>query len=151
VTTTYSRGPIHRFAIYGIGGFTYSTHRNLPVVLDRDNLNDLDFNDFNDGDFDRDGERLAFIRGDSLVFFNSANRDLFIANRSNVFLIGDDSWHGRGGWNAGGGVSMFWGATELFLEARVLGFKPREVLGVRPNQARQVPVVFGLNWYGSRM
>jgi len=149
--TTYSRGPLHRFAIYGIGGFTYTTHRNLPIVLDREDINDLDFNDFNDVDFSRDGERLAIINADTLVFFNATNRDLFIAQRSNVFLFGDDNWHGRGGWNAGGGVSMFWGSTELFVEARVMGFKPRSVLNIRPGQARQVPVVFGLNWYTSRM
>ncbi|HEY9229993.1 MAG TPA: hypothetical protein VIP11_25300 [Gemmatimonadaceae bacterium] len=140
---TYSRGPILRFGIYGIGGFTYTTYKNLPVRVDNVDINNLD--------------NLTFINGDSVVVVTPANRDLFInngvfVNGNNVafFVPGDDSWHSRGGWNAGGGLSMFYKHTELFVEARVMGFKPRHDINgvnIHASQARQVPVVLGLNWY----
>jgi hypothetical protein len=141
VTTTYSRGPFHRFALYGIGGFTYTNYRNLPLIVD--DLNDLDINDIND--FDEFDDNLAFINNNNeLILLNATNRDVFLARRTNFFIPGDDNWHGKGGWNAGGGLSMFWGRSELFVEARVMGFNPS---GSRVGMARQVPVVLGLNWY----
>jgi hypothetical protein len=36
-----------------------------------------------------------------------------------------------------------WNNNELFVESRVLGFSPHD-----SPQARQIPVVFGFNWYG---
>ncbi|HXT18725.1 MAG TPA: hypothetical protein VN706_24080 [Gemmatimonadaceae bacterium] len=62
----------------------------------------------------------------------------------NVFIVqnGIDSWTGRNGWDAGGGLSLMWGRSEVFLEARVLGFDPTNA-----KHAYQVPVVFGFNWY----
>jgi hypothetical protein len=47
------------------------------------------------------------------------------------------------GWNAGGGMSWHWGATELFTEARMIGFS------AAPNTdlAKHIPIVLGFNWY----
>lgn len=123
---TYTRGPQLRFALYGIGGFTYTTYRNLPIRVDNADLNNI-----------------SLINGDSVVLITPANRTQFINGQDVAFFIpGDDSWHSKGGWNAGGGVSMFWRHAELFVEARVMGFNPSN-----SSMARQVPVVLGLNWY----
>jgi hypothetical protein len=53
-----------------------------------------------------------------------------------------DSWQNQNGWNAGGGASLMWGRTELFVESRVLAFTPNNA-----PMARQVPFMLGLNWY----
>lgn len=59
-----------------------------------------------------------------------------------VFVPGTSDWHGHSGWNAGGGASLLWGRSELFVESRVLAFNPSNA-----PMARQIPVVFGMNWY----
>jgi hypothetical protein len=129
--STYTRGPFHRFAIYAVGGFTETTFRNLPLRIHApDSL--LVGN-------------LAVINGNQVVVIDETNADQFFNNTDNrvaFFRPGEDSWHSRGGWNAGGGVSMLWGHSELFVEARVMSFKPTDA----PN-ARMVPVVLGFNWY----
>ena len=95
-------GAQHRFALYGIGGYTYTMYKNLPMRVDSP-----------------DG-----------------NEDV------GVFIPGNDSWHNNSGWNAGGGASMLFGHSELFVESRVLAFNPTNA-----PMARQIPVVFGMNWY----
>ena len=70
---------------------------------------------------------VAVINGNTVTVIDRNNP--LITNNTNLnnvafFVPGEDNWHSRGGWNAGGGVSMLWGHSELFLEARVLGFKP---------------------------
>jgi hypothetical protein len=57
-------------------------------------------------------------------------------------LVGDTDWQKHWGWNAGGGVSLGWRRTELFLESRVIAWDT----DVTP-QARQIPFVLGINWY----
>jgi hypothetical protein len=59
-----------------------------------------------------------------------------------IFALGDSSWTGRNGWDAGGGLSLAFGKSEIFVESRVLGF----TMNSSP-QARQIPIVFGFNWY----
>jgi len=140
---TYTRGPFHRFAIYGIGGFTYTTYHNLPHRVG------------NPGAFDS----VTVINGNTVTVIDR-NNPLINGNTNlnNIafFVPGEDNWHSRGGWNVGGGLSMLWGHSELFLEARVMGFKPNEhdFNGFNNNldtghsiTARQVPVVLGFNWY----
>ena len=51
-----------------------------------------------------------------------------------VFTGPVDSWQNQNGWNAGGGASLMWGRTELFVESRVLAFTPENA-----PMARQVP------------
>jgi len=63
-------------------------------------------------------------------------------NAPSVFVLGDDSWTGRNGWDAGGGLSLLFGRSEVFVESRVLGFS----MSSSPS-ARQIPIVFGFNWY----
>jgi len=69
------------------------------------------------------------------------NTDVNINNAS-LFRLGEDSWTGRNGWDVGGGLSLMWGRSEVFVESRVLGFSPSN-----SPSARQIPVVFGFNWY----
>jgi hypothetical protein len=59
-----------------------------------------------------------------------------------IFTGPDPSWQNQNGWNAGGGASLMWGHTELFIESRVLAFTPDNA-----PMARQMPFLFGLNWY----
>jgi len=59
-----------------------------------------------------------------------------------LFAPAVDSWSNQNGWNAGGGASLMWGHTELFVESRVLAFTPDNA-----PMARQVPYLFGMNWY----
>lgn len=63
-------------------------------------------------------------------------------NTPTVFLAGDPSWIGRSGWDAGGGLSLTWGHSEVFVESRAIGFSPPDSKG-----ARQIPIVLGFNWY----
>jgi len=82
-----------------------------------------------------------------------------------LFVAGQDSWTGRNGWDAGGGLSLMWGRSEIFVESRVLGFSAKQdftrVVGINganvdvatvqnfstSSHARQIPLVFGFNWY----
>jgi hypothetical protein len=91
------------FTLYGIGGGTYSTYRNLPMRL-------------NPG-----------VAGGIPPI--------------NV-RVGDTDWLGNFGWNAGGGASIGWRRVEAFVEARVIGFTADNA-----PMSRQMPFMFGLNWY----
>lgn len=56
--------------------------------------------------------------------------------------VGDTKWQNKLGWNAGGGASIGWGRSEVFVEARVIAFTPDNA-----PMARQMPFVLGFNWY----
>ncbi|HEX8944678.1 MAG TPA: hypothetical protein VF785_16180 [Gemmatimonadaceae bacterium] len=96
---THTFGTTHRFGIYGIGGYTYTMFKNLPMRIDS-------------------------------------------PPGTAVFSRGSGSWDHQNGWNAGGGLSLGWGRTELFIESRVLAFDPSNA-----PQSRQIPFMFGMNWY----
>jgi hypothetical protein len=52
-------------------------------------------------------------------------------------------WQHAWGWNAGGGASLLVRSVEIFAESRAIMFTPGDA-----RQARLVPVVLGINWYG---
>ena len=52
------------------------------------------------------------------------------------------SWQHAWGWNAGGGGSVMFGRTEIFVEGRVVAFNTTNA-----PQARQFPIVLGFNIY----
>lgn len=54
----------------------------------------------------------------------------------------DGQWHDKFGWNYGGGLAFGWGKHEVFLESRVISFKPENA-----RMGHQFPIVLGLNWY----
>jgi len=58
------------------------------------------------------------------------------------FMPGTNSWTHENGWNAGGGASLAFGRTEVFVEARNIQFNN----DIAPT-ARQIPIVLGVNWY----
>ena len=62
----------------------------------------------------------------------------------NLFIVQNaiDSWTGKNGWDAGGGLSLMWNRNELFVESRVMGFTPTD-----GRHAYQAPFVVGFNWY----
>jgi hypothetical protein len=98
---THMFGATHRFGLYGIGGYTHTMYKNLPMRVDN------------------------------------------IADPSTpLFTPGTGEWTHFNGWNAGGGASLGWGRTEIFIESRVLAFKPENA-----PQSRQIPFVLGLNFY----
>jgi len=94
-------GVTHRFGIYGVGGYTFTQYKNLPMRV---------------GPTDN--------------------------NPNLQFVAGQPNWQHQNGWNAGGGASLGWGRTELFLESRVLAFNPSNA-----PQSRQIPIMFGINFY----
>jgi opacity protein-like surface antigen len=57
--------------------------------------------------------------------------------------LGDYDWENKWGWNAGGGLSVALGRTEIFAESRVIQW-------TRDNtpSLRQVPIILGVNWFG---
>lgn len=100
---THTFGATHRFSLYGIGGYTHTWFKNLPMRVDG------------------------------------------TTNTPVLFVPGTGNWTNENGWNAGGGASLMWGRSELFVETRVLAFTPDNA-----PQSRQMPFMFGMNWYGSR-
>jgi hypothetical protein len=56
--------------------------------------------------------------------------------------VSSGDWSDKWGWNAGGGLSVHWGRTEVFVESRLISFKPANTPA-----GRQVPFVLGFNWY----
>ena len=127
---TYTRGPFHRFAIYGIGGFTYTTYHNLPHRVDSPLR-------LRSASRSSTATQVTVIDRNNPLIVNNTN-----LNNVAFFVPGDDNWHSHGGWNAGGGVSMLWGHSELFLEARVMGFDPGHSIIGTPGSGR-----LGFNWY----
>ncbi|HEV8448231.1 MAG TPA: hypothetical protein VGQ44_15480, partial [Gemmatimonadaceae bacterium] len=61
----------------------------------------------------------------------------------------DSGWHTDWGWNAGGGLAWRFANKELFVESRVMGFTRRnsDFPNISWSAARQVPIVFGMNFY----
>jgi len=106
---THLFGATHRFALYGLGGYTHTMFKNLPM---RTSENET-------------GTTCGDLRIDGLCY-----------------VRGNGSWTHENGWNAGGGASLGWGRTELFLESRVLSFNTTSF-----PQSRQIPFVLGINWY----
>ena len=53
----------------------------------------------------------------------------------------DDDWHGGWGWQAGGGLELGWGITNLFVESRYSRFSGEN------SKISHVPLVIGLSWY----
>jgi len=98
---THLLGLTPRFNLYGIGGGSYISYKNLPI-------------------------RITAAGG---------------VGPANV-APGVDSWQEHWGWNAGGGASLAFGRTELFVETRVIAW----TTDVSP-QARQMPFILGVNIY----
>jgi len=88
-----------RFNLYGIGGGSYISYKNLPI-------------------------RITAAGG---------------VGPANV-APGTNDWQSHWGWNAGGGASLAFGRTELFVETRVIAW----TTDVSP-QARQMPFMLGVN------
>jgi hypothetical protein len=53
----------------------------------------------------------------------------------------DNAWHSGWGWNAGGGLELGWGITNLFVESRYSRFSGEF------SKISHVPLVIGLSWY----
>ena len=71
-------------------------------------------------------------------------------NGTNAALAGFDSgWHDDWGWNAGGGLAWHMGRHEVFIESRLIQFNrgASSVNGVDFETARQIPIMFGVNFF----
>jgi hypothetical protein len=128
---TRMMGGFGRFALYGIGGFSVVQYKNLPMRIDNPVNSDVPL--FVVGNCDQSANvntPIQTVNGNQLVSSSLTNGDTC------------SGWHSHGGWNAGGGASLTWSRTELFIESRVIGF-------TRSNtpMARQIPTVFGINVY----
>ncbi len=82
------------------------------------------------------------IGGYTHTSFKNVGMRVNSPNNVLTFAAPDPSWQNQNGWNAGGGASLMWGRTELFVESRVLAFTPDNA-----PMARQMPFMVGLNWY----
>ncbi len=152
-------GRTPRLNAYGIGGWTYTWNKDVPFRLNTNNLNSLIITGVNG---------VTAVNGVTVV--NGVTTINGVAVGNGDLFLSDNSWHGRSGWDAGGGLSLLWGRSEVFVESRVMGFKPRNctngnnvvLTGANGNvvnvsnlnfcfgsarQARQVPLVFGYNFY----
>ena len=120
------------FQPYLIGGGGFATYDNLPM-------------EFSDGSFLI--VRNGLVQTTNGIIINGVTVDNF-----------DTGWHTNWGWNAGGGLAWRFGHQELFVESRVLGFDASrnhffnnvDITGLDlPSfrSARQVPLIFGMNWY----
>jgi hypothetical protein len=125
-------GRTPKLAAYAIGGWTYTWYQHLPFELNTDNVAVVNPNTGN-------------------VFIVNDNNNI-----NNVFTTGaDGSWHGQSGWDVGGGLSLSWRNSELFVESRVMGFRPHidsNILGLNNGNinglyAHQVPFIVGYNIY----
>ncbi len=96
-----------RFSLYGLGGGSYVTYKNLPMVVN--------------------------------AGFTTPTGGTTL---SNGVLVGDTPWQHKFGWNAGGGMSIAWNRTELFVESRLIQFNADNA-----PSARQIPIMLGINWY----
>jgi hypothetical protein len=60
----------------------------------------------------------------------------------------DNSYHNDWGWNAGGGLGVHFGKKEVFVESRLIQFnRGTNDNNVNVKTARQIPIVFGVNFY----
>jgi hypothetical protein len=60
----------------------------------------------------------------------------------------DNDWHDDFGWNVGGGLSWHMARHEVFVESRLITFNRGTANnGVSYKAARQVPIVFGVNFF----
>jgi len=129
---THMMGAFGRFALYGIGGFSVVQYKNLPMRINNPVNSDVPL--FAVGNCDQisniTATQIQTINGNQVVVTNLNNGGSC------------DGWHSHGGWNAGGGASLTFGRTELFLETRVIGFERSSA-----PMARQIPTVFGINVY----
>jgi hypothetical protein len=57
----------------------------------------------------------------------------------------DPTYESKLGWNAGGGLAWKFGASELFVESRVIGFTPDRNGTV--DMAKHIPITLGFNWF----
>jgi hypothetical protein len=56
--------------------------------------------------------------------------------------LGDYDWENKWGWNAGGGLSLLFGRTEVFAESRLIQFTRDNTPALR-----QIPIILGINLY----
>ncbi len=76
-------------------------------------------------------------------------RQVFIASNRSLAGIGpvnatwSNDWQSHWGWNAGGGGSLSFGRTEIFVESRLISFTPDNAT----ESARQIPFVVGVNLF----
>jgi|SwirhirootsSR3_FD_contig_101_504850_length_1025_multi_3_in_0_out_0_1 hypothetical protein len=54
--------------------------------------------------------------------------------------VGTNEWQHNGGFNVGLGGGVMWGRTQIFVESRLMAFKPSNT-----PQARQFPTIVGIN------
>jgi len=130
---THMMGSVGRFALYGIGGFSVVQYKNLPMRIDNPFNSDVAL--FQVGNCDQ----VANVQAAQI---QTVNGQQIVVSNTSLNTGTCNGWHSHAGWNAGGGVSLSWLRTELFLESRVIGF-------TRSNtpMARQIPTVFGINVY----
>jgi len=124
---TRMMGGFGRFALYGLGGYTGVSFKNLPMRVDNQCSNLVN------------GQIVQTVNG-QVVTVNGSN--INCSSDFPAFVAGSPDWRHESGWNAGGGASLQFARTELFVESRVTGFHVSNA-----PQSRLIPTVFGINMY----
>jgi hypothetical protein len=145
-------GGFGRFSLYGIGGYTGTSFRNLPMRINSDCANFANGQvttvngqvvTVNNGSNCSNINGLTTLNGVTTVNGVTTINGVAINNVDfPLFIRGTDDWHYESGWNAGGGASLQFSRTELFVESRVIGFHVSNA-----PQSRLIPTVFGINMY----
>ncbi len=125
-------GSASRFTPYLLGGGSLISFKNLRLQLNTDNITNVQAVTVNN--------QTALIVNNNNGFGDVGPVDLGLMN---------DTYHTDWGWNAGGGIAMHFGSKEVFIESRVIEFRRSndDNLGLGFKTARQIPIVFGLNFY----
>jgi hypothetical protein len=103
------------------------------------------------------------IGGGSWVSYNNLRMQLEELNTTTTNgedvhpVVSSGDYHNDWGWNAGGGIAWHMGRTEVYLESRVVQFSRGSSDDVTINginvsgrgfeSARQIPIIFGLNFF----
>jgi hypothetical protein len=152
---TRMMGGFGRFALYGIGGYTGTSFRNLPMRVNSSCANLVNGQvttangqvvTVNNGSSCSNINNVTTLNGVTTVNGLTTINGVVVNTNNNgdfpLFVAGTDDWHYRSGWNAGGGASLQFSRTELFIESRVIGFHVSNA-----PQSRLIPTVFGINMY----
>jgi hypothetical protein len=134
---TRMMGSVGRFALYGIGGFSIVQYKNLPMRVNNPVNSDVAL--FLVGNCNEINQVVTTSNGTT----TTVNGVTTLNGQTTTVQACGDGWHSHGGWNAGGGASLSWGHSQLFVESRVIGFTKSNA-----PMARQIPTVFGFNFIG---
>ena len=129
---THMMGGFGRFALYGIGGYSASRSGTSRCASTTTATTSCTANS-------TVNSVIVAINGNHCNNINGVSDQRHHVNNIGdipAFVAGNDGWHYESGWNAGGGASLTWSRTELFVESRVIGFNVEQRAAGAPDPDR---------------